>query len=142
MYKLERVGKSELLDRTRNLVWLEDDEKESLELGGWDINTIVNKQQRVEPINFIVVHGETLLSVICIALDGSLTYFNTKDMQEHTLSYLRFLKPKLEAYVELFDITLYVEVAVWYTTSIKKLKLLGFKMTQDKINRIEYGKSK
>ena len=140
MYRLRRVATKELNVIIENLEWLKDDSKECLELAGWDIPTIILKQQRTEPVNFVVENDGVIYSIIIIALDGSLTYFNTTAMEKHSISYLRFLKPQLDMYIKLFDIELVTEVASWYTTSIKKLKLLGFTLVKDNINRIEYGK--
>ncbi len=141
MYRLNRVATKELPAIIKDLSWLGDDSRESMMLVGWDIPVVILKQQRTDPINFVVTRNDEVLSVIIIDIDGSLTYFNTMEMRTHTLSYLRFLKPHLDAYVKLFDIELVVGVASWYTTSIKKLKLLGFELKRDNIDRVEYGKS-
>jgi len=141
MYELVRIATKELEYVIKDLKWLDDDAKESKLIAGWDIPTVILKQQRLDPINFIVLRDKQIVSVIIIAFDGSLTYFDTTAMLNHQLGYLKFLKPKLEAYVDLMDIRLVVSVATWYTTSIKKLKLLGFELLEDHIDRAEYGKS-
>ena len=139
--QLIRIGSKDLAYTIKDLVWLDDDIKEAEELAYFDIETLILRQQKVEPINFIVEHATKILSIIIIDLNGNLTYFNTKDMENYTLSYLRFLKPKLNTYMKLFDVELSVDVAAWYTTSIKKLKLLGFKQIDRYKDRITYGKS-
>ena len=139
--KLIRIASKDLADTIAGLQWLELDAKEAFEIANWDIPTLILRQQKVEPINFIVEHENKVLSIIIIDLAGNLTYFNTVDMKDYTLSYLRYLKPQLEAYCKLFDIELTVDVMNWYTTSEKKLKLLGFKRIGRYEDRISYGKS-
>ena len=141
MLELIRVSTKDLPNTIAGLQWLEDDKREALEITSWDIPTLILKQQKVDPINYVVKHNDEILSIIIIDYYGNLTYFDTVDMQKHTLSYLRYLKPKLEAYCELFDIELTVDVMSWYGTSLKKLQLLGFKQIDRYGERISYGKS-
>ncbi len=138
---LTRIATKELAVTIAGLQWLDDDKREALEITSWDIPTLILRQQKIEPINFIVKHNDIVLSIIIIDFKGNLTYFNTVDMIDYTLSYLRYLKPQLEAYCKLFDIELTVDAMNWYTTSEKKLKLLGFKRTGRYGDRISYGKS-
>ena len=139
MYKLVRISKKELAKTIHGLQWLANDSKEALELAAADIPTLILKQQKVEPITFIVVSEMSVLSIIMIDFEGSLTYFNTENMNGHTIGYLRFIKKELTKYMELFDVELTVDAMAWYTTSIKKLVLLGFKQIDRYKDRITYG---
>lgn len=139
--QLTRISNKDIAGIIADLEWPPDDKREAIALTSFTINELLVKQQRIEPITFIVEHEDKILTVISIDIDGNMTYFNTVDVKPVLYSYIKFIKTKLDEYINLFNVELTTDVAAWYTTAVKKLELLGFKQIDRYGDKVTYGKS-
>lgn len=135
MFELHKVKQLPKIDS-----WFPGDEQEALELFGWEIDMLLDKDVLD---SFYVTYNDKIVSVIQIDEVGNLTYFTTSHISEIPVrDYLSFLKGKMDCYQELVDVELTTEVAKDYAAGIFTLKRLGFEPYVEMQDRWVYGKQK